>query len=53
MNKRYVCYICAKLGIKGGITTEIGCKKHNKFICSKYPNHLTLHICEYYTIIQN
>jgi hypothetical protein len=51
MKKRDICYICAKLGIKGDNRTKTGCKKHNKFICSKYPNHLTVHICEYYNII--
>ena len=40
-----VCYICTKLGIKGDKRTKTGCKMHNKFICSKYPNHLTIHLC--------
>ena len=50
MKNRDVCYICTKLGIKDDNRTKTGCKKHNKFICSKYPNHLTIHICEYYNI---
>ena len=50
MKNRDVCYICTKLGIIDDNRTKTGCKKLNKFNRSEYPNHLNIHICEYYKV---